>query len=298
MAQVGTELLAHDGSKITVTSLEKVKPDHNDQFVYDLVIEPGPEGKFEYFAGSENNSFAIASELPTAKNFSKAEQLAFQVIMKVISDSAEKLNKLYQSSVDHSTYLYEINRIARFIDAGFLHGDRISNGTTDAIPSHEAISPTDLYSLATNFCQAKDGTYNQACDAAYDLFMQELFYPISSSLELGYRLVPKSNSFDYLAIAVNVKLEVPVLLSKEVRGQLTATFFASSRSLHGFIERRTLPLFDENGTEQGYIHVDTRNLHTDHLDTECKKAEEWKESSKQQLALLIESSCKDILAKF
>ena len=357
--QVGTQLLAYDGSMITVTSLEKVKPDENDEFVYDLIIEPSPEGKFEYFAGSVNNCFSIASELPTAKNFSKAEQLAFQVIMTVISDSAEKLNTLYQSSSDHSKFLYEIDRISRFIDAGFLHGDRSSNRTVNEIPSpHEVISSTNLYSLATKSCQVKDGTFNQASGAAYDLFMQKLFYPIVSSLELGHRIVPTSSSFDYLAVSVNefhvvapiklpslptvhihvpaqepitsridkkemqifgcrfhqshyvsmmpsltqenfdVKFDVPVLLSKEVKGRLTATLFVSPASPHGFIQRRILPLFDGNGTEQGYIHVDVRNLHEEHLDTELKKAKEWNEGSQQQLALLIESTCKDIFATF
>ena len=35
-----------------------------------------------------------------------------------------------------------------------------------------------------------------------NLFMQKLFYPIASSLELGHRIVPTSSSFDHLAISV------------------------------------------------------------------------------------------------
>ena len=59
------QLLGHDGSSVTVTSLQKVNPEEGDEFVYDLIIEPSSEGKFEYFAGSENNLFVVASELPT-----------------------------------------------------------------------------------------------------------------------------------------------------------------------------------------------------------------------------------------
>ena len=103
--KVGTELLAYNGSKITVTSLETVKPDKSDEFVYDLIIEPSPEGKFEYFAGSENNCFAVASEISPASDFTKAEWLAFQVITAVISSLAEMFNTQYKTSSYQSNFL-------------------------------------------------------------------------------------------------------------------------------------------------------------------------------------------------
>ncbi len=60
----------------------------------------------------------------------------------------------------------------------------------------------ELVAQATKMCQSESGSYNQASGAAYDYFMQILFYPIAFSLELGYRVVPRSNSFEYLVISV------------------------------------------------------------------------------------------------
>ena len=204
--KVGTELLAYDGSKITVTSLETVKPDKNDEFVYDLIIEPSPEGKFEYFAGSESNCFAIASEISPASDFSKAERLAFQVIMAVISSSAELLNKQYKTSSDHSSFLYSIDRIARIIEAGFLHVALNYSANTLDLTKNELLTAYPLPQLiahSTSLYQGEDGTYNQSSGAAYDFFMRKLFYPIASTLELGYRVMPTSNNdLEYLAISI------------------------------------------------------------------------------------------------
>ena len=97
--QVGTDLLAHDGSKITVALLEKiVKPNEEDEFVYYLIIEPSPEGKFEYFAGCENNLFALATEMSPICNISKADKLALGVIMRVVSESVGQFNAIYSFS--------------------------------------------------------------------------------------------------------------------------------------------------------------------------------------------------------
>ena len=222
LLKVGTELLAYDGSKITVTSLETVKPDKIDEFVYDLIIEPSPEGKFEYFAGSESNCFAIASEISPASDFSKAERLAFQVIMAVISSSAEMLNKQYKTSSDHSSFLYSVDRVARFIEAGFLHV--ALNNTTDAATenaSHTEYPLPKLIAHSTSLYQVEDGTYNQSSGAAYDFFMRKLFYPIASTLELGYRIVPTSiNDLEYLAISI---MEIYVVGPTKLPSDLTIT---------------------------------------------------------------------------
>ena len=174
--QVGTQLLAYDGSMITVTSLEKVKPDENDEFVYDLIIEPSPEGKFEYFAGSKDNCFAIASEISPISNVSKAEQLRFQVIMAVISGAAEKLCTLYASTSDHSSFLCTMDHISRHIGARFLHGALGSNTThTERRTPHAGIPIPDLVACATYLCQVEDGTYDQASGAAYEFVHAKAF---------------------------------------------------------------------------------------------------------------------------
>ena len=352
--QTGTQLLGHDGSSVTVTSLLNVYPEEGDEFVYDLIIEPSSEGKFEYFAGSENNLFVVASELPTMRDFSTAEQLAFKVIMAVLFDNTERLNTLYTSSSDHSSFLHQLDLIARSVEEDFLQEAFKSSYATTGNATNADTPLPDLIISATKLCQVEDGTFNQASGAAYDLFMQKLFYPIASSLELGHRIVPTSSSFDYLAVSIldfyvvaptklppvptvhvrvpaheqftrqitegeiqtfgcrfhqtyylpvtetnqtsyDITIAVPAILSAEKKGVLTATLLVPPVTRNGLFHCRRLLLLDEDGLEQGYINVDVRNLDADHLDAEMKQAQDWKESSQQNLALRIENACKTIL---
>ena len=352
--QTGTQLLGHDRSSVTVTSLQKVNPEEGDEFVYDLIIEPSSEGKFEYFAGSENNLFVVASELPTMRDFSTAEQLAFKVIMAVLSDYTESLNTLYTSSSDHGSFLHQLDLIARSIEQDFLQESYKSSYNTTGNATNADTPLSDLITSATMLCQVEDGTFNQASGAAYDLFMQKLFYPIASSLELGHRIVPTSSSFDYLAVSIldfyvvaptklppvptvhvrvptheqftlqitegemqtfgcrfhqthylpvtemnqtsyDITITVPAILSAENRGILTATLLVLPVTRNVFFHHRLL-LLDEDGLEQGYINVDVRNLDADHVDAEMRQAQDWTESSQQNLALRIENACKTILS--
>lgn len=201
--QEGTELLAHDGSKITVTSLEKITPEETDDCVCDLIIEPSVDGKFEYYAGSgKSDFFTVASEISTTSNHSTAEKLAFEVILNVIQANTEKLETLYTSFSRHEDFLQRIQEMARLIKGNFL-----SSALSIDPPESNSLRIIDmplaeLIVHATGALQSKPGEYSQALGAAYDYFMQCLFHPIASALELGHRVVPESNSLEYLVVSV------------------------------------------------------------------------------------------------
>ena len=200
--QVGTGLLAHGESKITVTSLEKITPKESDEYVYDLIIDPSSNGKFEYFAGSEGNLFAIASELSTISNLTTAEKFALEVILKVIQANSEKLETLYTSISDYEEFLLRIKDMARQIKGYFLYAALNIDPTQSNGSQIVDAALAEMLTNGTEMCQNQSGEYSQACGAAYDYFMQILFYPIASSIELGYRVVPQSNSLEYLVISI------------------------------------------------------------------------------------------------
>ncbi len=60
----------------------------------------------------------------------------------------------------------------------------------------------ELVSTATTFFQSEEGNYSQAYGVAFDYLMRELFSQIASSLELGFRVIPKSNNLDTLVLSV------------------------------------------------------------------------------------------------
>ena len=88
-------------------------------------------------------------------------------------------------------------------------------------------------------CQV-DGKYNQSSGAAYDFFMRRLFYPIASTLELGYRIVPASNNdLEYLAISI---MEVYVVVgSMKLPSDLTITIRIPTHESFNYIVRKTGP---------------------------------------------------------
>ena len=220
--QKGTELISHKGSKVTVMSLESPPLEKSESFVYDLIIDPSEDGTFEYFAGDETCMFTVASELSTIKEYTKSELLAFQVILKVIFDSAPLLNKLYDS-IEHQNFLMKLQAMALQIKSSLLPNAIHSNSDKkfdEDVTKFFSISLDEVIRITTKSFQSSDGTYNQACGAAYDFFMKMLFYPIASLIELGYRTTPKINSLEYLAVSImefHVLSTVPTLDSSIVK---------------------------------------------------------------------------------
>ncbi len=179
-----------------------VRPDNDEKFVYDLIVEPDSTGRFEYIAGAENALFVVAFELSTINNCTKAEQQAFEIIMAMITTSAKKLDALYKST-DHVDFLKKMKDIIQQIKGSIISiaidyetGDNYSSAMS------EGKSLSELVSTATTLFQSEEGTYSQACGVAFDYLMQEVFSQIASSLELGFRVIPESDTLDTLVLSV------------------------------------------------------------------------------------------------
>jgi hypothetical protein len=203
----GSKILGFDPNKkmaqpVVVDSVD-VAHDVPGNEVYDLILEPDASGRFEYIVGSHDALFVVASELPSFHNATMSELLAAAIIIEGISMASPILNNLY-TKLGQDKYKSLIMEKCESIPSSVYSKGELKKGDVLKIKTK-----SDLVQYLMEGIKSfnVDGSYNVPAGIAFDCLMGSLFPQVASSIDFGYRIIPKHDGVtpgpDVLSLSLN-----------------------------------------------------------------------------------------------
>ncbi|WP_396587032.1 hypothetical protein [Bermanella sp. R86510] len=204
---LGQKLATYNAaSSIEATVINSVNTDpdigHEDDILYDLIIDFGDNGLSEYFVGDEHSQFLVASEIPRfdiSPQATEALSLMMQGSMQTVIDELQTV-----PDVDFT----DVINVGLTSMSTSLLNSILNNPTPQTYQAGLAKLPKDQFHKTltemTTIFNTADGGFNRRQSNYYEGLIALFGHQVNSAIKLGWRNIAQLESSQATMLAVSV----------------------------------------------------------------------------------------------